>query len=695
MTEMFKFMKLKKPTSLRAFSSLRDWLSERLTAPWRPNAGDPAGSARKSTRLRLAVACAVVFLLASGVRLLHWQDSYLNSGLGSLTHRYLKHAGQMLDGQGILFPRDFNDPGNAQLLVHPPGYSIFAAAVFGLFGTSNDTLTLAQIIAAGAAAVMVTIIAAELFPLAVGILAGLLVAFSPHLAHYSLFLLPDSLSALPILLAVYFLTLASKRPRLITIISAGVMAGLSCWLRSNALVLAPFLALALPLMLPRGERLKYAVVFVCAAIAVASPITIRNWVVFDRFIPLSLGSGITMVEGIADYDKEKRFGMPADDGEGKWKDVEWHNRPDYAEGLWKPDGIERDRYRFSRGFEVIRRNPVWFAAVMFRRAGSMLRYNDSLSQGWPGDTARVPVVSAEPSFGHRLSLSIKDAPVWSTSAIDLLAAGTALTAQSTCSPGEEGQTIRVAGDASDFGDQFASAPIPVEVNTDYVLKVPVKLIGGRMAAKVTSEDRRIMLASHLILENNEEGEEQRSRRRAKKTADDEEGGDESDSREQSPPADERANQQGMTYAVMPFASGNRSALRFVVSNNGPSSDRSSAEIGAPELFSFGKTPQRWSRVVRPAVRGFQRNLYTTTHMLPMIAIGIILVAIAGRWRALLIVLAVPAYYLCVQSAFHTEYRYILAIHYFLFVPAGVMLYVAGAAVWAGTPRLVRAARRNF
>jgi hypothetical protein len=151
----------------------------------------------------------------------------------------------------------------------------------------------------------------------------------------------------------------------------------------------------------------------------------------------------------------------------------------------------------------------------------------------------------------------------------------------------------------------------------------------------------------------------------------------------------------LNYALMPFASGNRSEVRFVVSSNGASSARSTAEIGKPELFALGQTPQQWSRLVRPAVRGIQRNLYTTTHMLPLIGTGIILLAIAGRWRALLIVLAVPAYYLCVQSAFHTEYRYILAIHYFLFVSAAVALYLAGAAVWAGARRLFPATRRIF
>jgi hypothetical protein len=667
----------------------RGWLSERLAAPQ----DSTLTSSNTRRRIALAAWCALTFIAAFGIRQLHWQDYHLKIGsdLSSLVHRYKKHAEQTLSGEGILFPRDYEQPSNVQLLVHPPGYSIFIAAVFGFFGKSENNLVLAQVISDALAAVLIFLIAAQILPTGAAVVAGLLVGFSPQLAHHTLLLLPDSLTVLPILIASYLIALASKRPRLITIIGAGAMAGLSCWLRSNALLLAPFLALAVSILFARGLRLKYAVGLVGAAIVVVAPITLRNWIVFHHFIPLSLGSGITMVEGIGDYDKEKRFGMPADDAEGKWKDVEWHNRPDYAEGLWKPDGIKRDRYRFSRGLEVIRQNPLWFGGVMIRRAASMLRSNDLLSQGWPADTCRAPIVSAEPAFGHELALSAEDQPVWSSSATELFARGSVLSRQTACLPGEDGQTIRVVSDGSDFGDQFASPPIPVEKNADYVLKIPVNLIQGRMAAKVTSEDRRIMVASHLILEH----EEDRSRPKASDVADDDAGADETDSPPAAFPVEDNASSQRMNYALMPFATGNRSEVRFVVSNNGASSARSTAEIGKPELFALGQTPQQCSRLVRPAVRGIQRNLYTTTHMLPLVGIGIILLAIAGRWRALLIVLAVPGYYLCVQSAFHTEYRYILAIHYFLFVSAAITLYFAGVTVWTGVRRLFPATRRIF
>jgi len=96
---------------------------------------------------------------------------------------------------------------------------------------------------------------------------------------------------------------------------------------------------------------------------------------------------------------------------------------------------------------------------------------------------------------------------------------------------------------------------------------------------------------------------------------------------------------------------------------------------------LGPTPYRWTRPARAVIRGSQKNLFQTNRMLALIIIGVALLALARRRSELLILLVVPVYYLLAQSFFHTEYRYILAIHYFLFVIAAVTLYAAGKALW--------------
>ena len=654
------------------------------------------------TRVHFGVICTAILISAVGVRLLYWQDKHVEivggkAALSGVFDRYQKEARRMLDEGGILFPRERPASGDARMLVHPPGYSILLAAIYRLNGDPYTWLWLVQIVCDGAAALFVFLIALELINWSVGVIAAMLVAISPHLAYYSLILSPDSLAVVPLLIAIYFLIRAYKRPRLIAIIAAGAFIGLSCWLRANALLLAPFLALATLALFPRGDRLRYSAVLLGAAMIVVSPITIRNLVVFHRFVPVSIAAGENLVVGIGDYDSERRFGMPHSDRETRIKDAEWNGRPDYAASLWTPDGIERDRVRFARGLAVIRQNPGWFLGVMLRRAGFMLRYNDSSAHQWPLNTAVVPVLSAEPRFGHALpagesqsprspssavlvfngtvipqsvALTDDNQPAWSSSPEEVFANGTVLSQKTAVSLAVETRILQVEGDDSEYGDQFESPLIPVHRDSDYVLAIPVRLVSGNIALKITGADRRIACALASISDAEAE---------AIGTGSEGVGGDLATA------------QKRMTVIQIPFASGKNTQVRLVVSNNGYAASRPAVLEGRPQIFEIGPTPHTWTRYPRGAVRSLQRNLFTTARMLPCVILGIALLTLARRRSVLVIVLAVPLYYLCVQAALSTEYRYILGIHYFLFMTAGVTLHCFGAAAGQAS----RMAARRF
>src|SRR6185436_9871799 len=153
----------------------------------------------------------------------------------------------------------------------------------------------------------------------------------------------------------------SHRNRLASILAAGALAGLSCWLRANALMLAPFLALLLFVTCPRGARLRPALMLLCGAVLMIGLLTIRNATAFSQFIPVSLGAGQTLVEGIADYNTDGSLGLPQTDMELIRGEAETYHRPEYAGSLFTPDGVARDRARLARGFAVIRAHPFWFA----------------------------------------------------------------------------------------------------------------------------------------------------------------------------------------------------------------------------------------------------------------------------------------------------------------------------------------------
>jgi 4-amino-4-deoxy-L-arabinose transferase-like glycosyltransferase len=427
---------------------------------------------RRSEARRRALAFALVFAAALGVRLLCWRDARgLAGAVQTAVAENYKHQARLLaeNGAASFFVRGSptNDP---DLLGHPPGYPFALALLYETFGESDAAAQLFQMLCDSLAAALVLLVAAELLPFGAAVTAGALAALAPQFCWNSVLLLPDTLAALPVLLAVFLLLRAGGGRPVLKALAAGALVGASCWLRANALLLAPFLAVAAaPFLLERGARSRASLALVAGAVLAVAPLTVRNAVVFGRFIPVSLGAGQTLVEGIGDYDPERRFGLPDTDTELIRMEAEEKGRPEYASSLFSPDGVERDRERTRRALSVIGAHPLWFASVMARRAASMLRLE------------RVPLAS--------------DAPV------------------------SEG----------------------------------------------------------------------------------------------------------------------------------------------------------WTRPLRLAVRAAQR-LFITAVFLPLYLLGLFLLARVRRVRALAALVSVPLYYLCAQSALHTEYRYVLAVHYFLFVAAAAGIY---------------------
>src|SRR5260370_2839850 len=353
------------------------------------------------TRVRSAkqtlLVCLTIFILALGVRFLSWQDNRREVGKVEtfVTMEYTGSVRQLLRGDFRAFLSDVER-------VHPPGCSIGVAGIVKVVGECDTAIDFFQRFVDWLAAVFVLLIAAELFSSSIAAAAGVLAAVSPQFAYYSLLLLPDSLSVFPILVAIYFLIRAVKRPRLWAFVVAGVFVGISCWIRANALLLAPFMACCAPLLLKRCQRLRHALAIVFGAAILIVPITIKNAVVFHRFIPLSPGAGQKLLEGIAEYD-QGRFDIPTTDLGIMRQEAATYNRPDYALLLFGPDGIERDRWRIKRGVGVIAAHPVWYTGVMARRGISFFRL------------ARVPITAVAPPVSRNFDPARDRAPVWTNS----------------------------------------------------------------------------------------------------------------------------------------------------------------------------------------------------------------------------------------------------------------------------------------
>jgi hypothetical protein len=592
----------------------------------RPTTRSPDTSIKNSSspRARFAI-CLLIFLLAFGVRLLSWHDTRLEVGkVQSTVGSDYKRVAELLRQGGVTSFLSSSSPlSDLNTLGHPPGYSILVALVYAVFGESDTAVQFVQMICDALAVVMIFLILTELLPTGAAVVAGMLAAFSPQFAWNSVLLLPDALAVLPILLAVYCLARAGKHPHLRTFVFAGALVGISCWLRANAMLLTFFFAAAVLLLFPRERRARYALAVIGGTLLVVLPLTIRNAIVFHRFIPLSLGAGQTLLEGIADYDQEGRFNIPKTDMGIMKQEAEDFRRPDYYTTLFNPDGVERERARLSRGFAVIRSHPLWFAGVMARRAGSMVRLE------------RSRMVSTDPPVSHALSEATNPQPSWANTPAELLAGGVVPSPQVRTSVSPDGQTLRLEGDDSKYGDQFLAAPVNVKMNNDYLFLVPVRIDRGRIKVSVKNANDKVY--SSAIAET----------------------------LETESPAEQPVNQ-----VQLPFVAVVDDRVRLVFSNEASIPPHPFAQVGPAKLFELGPARSLWTRYPRFLVHGIQR-IFLTAIMLPLAILGLVLLVLKKRWPALIVLLLVPIYFFCVQSIMHTEYRYVLAVDYFLFALAGV------------------------
>jgi hypothetical protein len=115
---------------------------------------------------------------------------------------------------------------------------------------------------------------------------------------------------------------------------------------------------------------------------------------------------------------------------------------------------------------------------------------------------------------------------------------------------------------------------------------------------------------------------------------------------------------------------------------------------AASMLRLERTPLRlttnsggWSRMLLWPLRTIQK-FFITAISLPLVLMGAGILIYQRQFQSLATLLIVPFYYFCTQSALHTEYRYVLVIHYFLFTLAAVAVYGIGCKV----PAAWRAAR---
>lgn len=337
-------------------------------------------------RARTLILAVLIFCVAALFRFAHQQDLAPLIARGAQDFAGItaihKDTAAVIAKKGVveaLFPSSWTDRRDTSLIQYPPGYALLLSGVYALNGHNPVGVQIVQGVLDCLAVVLVFLIAMELFNTTVSVLAGFCAAVSHHLCYYSMLLLPDAIAPVLVLAGTYSIVLASghlarKGRGYGNLALAGFLFGLACIFRSSAMLLWVFWAMAfLSLRREVADLAKRIAVLALCSCAVVAPFTIRNYIIYGELIPLTLGTGILLQEGIAEADPTT--GLPAKDDETMEWEARLYGRDDYRRGLMSPDGIFRESERKKRAMEVIWARPFWYISVMAERLVLMTKYS--------------------------------------------------------------------------------------------------------------------------------------------------------------------------------------------------------------------------------------------------------------------------------------------------------------------------------
>ena len=330
---------------------------------------------------RLLVLCLIV-MIAFAVRALtanflraHLDDpGWFPSGIYA---QFDRPAQNWLDGRASIFW--IQDSSRTDAAVYPPGYPLWLALIYKLSGSRSPvTVQNVQWVLDSFSVLLVVGVGVTAFNWPVGLWSGAVAALWPLLASYGAMALADAPTSWIVLGASWMFLLAAKRKSFVWAIGAGALIGLSCWFRANAMLLGFFWAVAVIVFVQTSwrRRVLLSAGILIASVLLIAPIMMRNAITFHAFVPVGLGAGTNLLEGMGETERgNKEFGLPGSDHDLiEQERVAANARPDAPFELYHPDGIQRDRARTRRALQFIKQHPLWYAGTVVRRMGAVLKY---------------------------------------------------------------------------------------------------------------------------------------------------------------------------------------------------------------------------------------------------------------------------------------------------------------------------------
>jgi 4-amino-4-deoxy-L-arabinose transferase-like glycosyltransferase len=205
---------------------------------------------------------------------------------------YDRHARSIAAGDG--YPLSTAAPGGGESALRPPLYPYFLGALYAVTGQGYDMARAFQAVLGTLTVALIGLLALRLGGRRSALGAMAIAALFPPLILLDTSLATETLF-LPLVLGAVLAALEARgRESLGWTLAAGALAGLAILARANgALLLLPLLLLVWPGRHAGLPGLKRPALLLAAAALAVAPWTVRNAVVMDEFIPVSLQAGYT------------------------------------------------------------------------------------------------------------------------------------------------------------------------------------------------------------------------------------------------------------------------------------------------------------------------------------------------------------------------------------------------------------------
>jgi len=182
---------------------------------------------------------------------------------------------------------------------NPPGYPLFLSLIYNIFGLNTFAVRIVQSLLSSIMVIFIFYIAQIAYDKNTAILAGLISMIYPFFVYWTGALLTETLFIFLYVISIFFIYRFLLTKSQLWNIVGSFSLGLTTLVRPVVLSLPLFILI---FYLLNNKSLKSCLlnifIFCLIYFSVLAPWTIRNYLIFDRFIPVTTSSGINLLAGM-------------------------------------------------------------------------------------------------------------------------------------------------------------------------------------------------------------------------------------------------------------------------------------------------------------------------------------------------------------------------------------------------------------